>query len=476
MRFKTKIILICCSSILLSSIACSFTVYHIVKNNSIDAARSRSSQNAETVISSVKNKMEQISSADSQKMDRVVLEYIFKQKQDEMLICFADTLDKSPNSVKGQNEIFNATVFSQKDLEALQYESQQTPAAYTYDYPTLDCADLYWEGRHFLVYRNTNVANCTIYKLEDISYVGERLRLLGIGLLIAVFVITAIACFVLFLILGKMLQPLSKLNTGAKQIAQGNYNNRIEVEKTDEIGELSQNFNQMAEAVQSRIEELKDVECRKTLFMGNLTHELKTPMTAISGYAKTLLSVKLSEQDAEDALTYIYEESCRLERLSKKLMNLLLLEENESIQMAEVPADTLFYNAREVCQRSLDEDGITLVCRESGETFLADADLLSEVLINLIDNARKASKSGDVIVVAASENRIVVEDFGKGIPEEEKHKILEPFYMIDKSRSRENGGCGLGLAITATILKRHNCLLRIESEVGRGTRMILQFV
>lgn len=476
MRFKTKIILICCSSILISSIVCSVTVYHIVKNNSIDAARSRSLQNAETVISSVKTKIEQISSAVSGNMDRMVLEYIFKQKQDELLVCFADTSDKAANSVEEQIEIYNATIFSQEEFEALNYETEQTPASYNYDYSMLDCADLYWEGRYFLVYRSDNMAGCTIYKLEDISYVGERLRMLGIGLVVAVFVITVIACLVLFFILGRMLRPLSKLNAGAKQIAQGNYGNRIEVEKTDEIGELSQNFNQMAEAVQSRIEELKDAEYRQTLFMGNLTHELKTPMTAISGYAKTLLTVKLPAQDTEEALSYIYAESGRLERLSKKLMNLLLLERNDSIQMTEVPAADLFHNAAEVCRRSLDEEGITLVCRENGETFPADADLLCEVLINLIDNARKASKRGDTIIVTASGNRIEVEDFGKGIPEEERDKILEPFYMIDKSRSRQSGGCGLGLAITATILKRHNCRLEIESEVGRGTRMILQFV
>lgn len=282
MRFKTKIILICCSSILISSIACSVTVYHIVKNNSIDAARSRSFQNAETVISSVKAKIEQISSANSYNMDREVLEYIFKQKQDELLVCFADTSDKAQDSVKRQNEIYNATIFSQRDFEVLHYESVQTMTSYNDNYPILDCADLYWEGRRFFVYRNTDVADCTIYKLEDISYVEERLRLLSLGLVITVFVITAVVCLVLFLILGKMLQPLSKLNAGAKQIAQGNYDNRIEIEKTDEIGELSQNFNQMAEAVQSHIEELKDAECRQTLFMGNLTHELKTPMTAIS--------------------------------------------------------------------------------------------------------------------------------------------------------------------------------------------------
>ena len=105
-----------------------------------------------------------------------------------------------------------------------------------------------------------------------------------------------------------------------------------------------------------------------------------------------------------------------------------------------------------------------------------DADLFTEVLINLIDNARKASQRGDRIILSASGNRICVRDFGTGIPEEEKERILEPFYMIDKSRSRKSGGAGLGLAITAMILKRHNCGIQIESEVGQGTQMILQFV
>ena len=105
-----------------------------------------------------------------------------------------------------------------------------------------------------------------------------------------------------------------------------------------------------------------------------------------------------------------------------------------------------------------------------------DADLFTEVLINLIDNARKASAKGDCIILSAAENSIEVRDFGKGIPEEEKERILEPFYMIDKSRSRKSGGAGLGLAITAIILKRHHCRMQIESVLGEGTRMILQFV
>ena len=198
-------------------------------------------------------------------------------------------------------------------------------------------------------------------------------------------------------------------------------------------------------------------------------------MTAISGYAKTLLTVKLPEEDREEALSYIYEESCRLERLSRKLMNLLLMEEEDGIDPVEVSAKELFHKAEEACRRNLAEDGICLECHEKGEVFCVDEDLFTEVLINLIDNARKASSAGDSIILAAKENVIEVRDFGRGIPEEERERILEPFYMIDKSRSRKSGGAGLGLAITAMILKRHNCKMQIESKVGEGTRIICGF-
>ena len=158
------------------------------------------------------------------------------------------------------------------------------------------------------------------------------------------------------------------------------------------------------------------------------------------------------------------------------MMHLLLLEEDDSISLAEVSAERLFHNAEEACSQSLQESGIFLECHSAGESYLVDADLMTEVLINLIDNARKASSKGDRIILSARENVIEVQDFGRGIPKEEQEKILEPFYRIDKSRSRASGGAGLGLAITAMILKRHNCSIHMESGLGEGTRMILQFV
>ena len=182
------------------------------------------------------------------------------------------------------------------------------------------------------------------------------------------------------------------------------------------------------------------------------------------------------EEDKEEALSYIYEESCRIERLSQKMMELLLLEEENQTDLEEVSAGELFRRAGEACSRSLREDDICLECQENGETFLVDADLFTEVLINLIDNARKASSPGSRILLSASENEIEVRDFGSGIPDSEIEKIREPFYRVDKSRSRKAGGAGLGLAITAQIVRQHHVEMHMESVVGEGTRVILQFV
>ena len=459
MRLKTKIVFICCISILFSSIVCNVAVYGLAKNMSLDAAEGQSLKNAVAVFLKLEDRIDILNTRNAGAVDNKVLQYILKQQNDEMLVCF---------STAGEEEIFNSTIFEQKDFEALNYNPISDS--------TIEMAQMQWENRHFFVYQQVGNGAYVFYWLEDVTYVWERMRMLGIGLIFLTLVVTMLASFLLFIVLNKVLQPLQKLNDGAKQIAKGQYGERITVERKDEIGELSDNFNQMAEAVQLHIKNLQEEEEKRTLFMGNLTHELKTPMTAISGYAKTLLTVKLSEEDKEEALSYIYEESCRLERLSKKMMNLLLLEEDDQIKLVEVSADVLFHNAREALRRNLLEDGINLECYENGETFLADADLFTEVLINLIDNARKASKRGDKIILSAAENVIEVRDFGRGIPEDEKEKILEPFYMIDKSRSRKSGGAGLGLAITAIILKRHHCKMQIESSVGEGTRMILQFV
>ena len=462
MRLKTKIILICCFSILASSAFCNVSIYHSLKRSSIDAAKGQSFEKASAAFYNLEKKMG-LAKDSGAESDQNVLEYLVKQQNDELLVCFAE------NGERGEDaEIFNATVFGKSDFEALDYREIQDSA--------LDVAEMGWEGKHFLVYRQSEYGRWTTYKLEEISYVWERMGMLRAKLAALIFVVLMVVCLLLFAVLSRVLRPLQELNEGARQIARGRYDERIALGRRDEIGELSKNFDLMAEAVEQRTRRMEEAERKKTLFMGNLTHELKTPMTAISGYAKTLLTARISEEDREEALSYIYEESCRLERLSRKMMNLLLLEEGEQIHLEKVPASVLFHHAKDACGGSLAEDGIILECHEHGEAFLVDVDLFTEVLINLIDNGRKASGRGDRIILSASEEVIEVIDFGRGIPEGEREKILEPFYMIDKSRSRKSGGAGLGLAIAALILERHHCKMEIESKVGQGTKMILHFV
>lgn len=461
MRLRTKIIFICCISVLVSSIVCSVAVYSFVKRSSREAAEAQGFQNAVAAFLELEKKGEELQIDKEDAVSQNVVEYLLKQQQSDMLLCFSV-------AEENEEEIVNSTVFQKKDLEALSYHV--TPDS------LMETASLQWEGSHLLVYRKSEFSRYEIYWLEDITYVWERMDVLRMGLIFLTVVITAVVSLVVFFILNRVLSPLHKLSIGAKQIARGDYEGRIAVKRRDEIGELSDDFNQMAEAVQSRTKSMEEEQQKKTLFMANLTHEWKTPMTAISGYAKTLLTVKLSEEDREEALSYINDESCRLERLSQKMMSLLLLEENNKTELVETSAAELFHKAEEACRRSLQKDGIGLECHENGETFFVDCDLFTEVLINLIDNARKASRRGDKIILSASQHTIEVRDFGTGIPEDEKEKILEPFYMIDKSRSRKNGGAGLGLAITALIVKQHNASIQIESKVGEGTRMILQFV
>lgn len=102
-----------------------------------------------------------------------------------------------------------------------------------------------------------------------------------------------------------------------------------------------------------------------------------------------------------------------------------------------------------------------------------DTDFMISLLLNLVDNACKASETGGQLFISASTGQIVVEDFGKGIPSEELHRVTEAFYMVDKSRSRREGGAGLGLALCQQIVQLHGWKLRIESTEGQGTRIVI---
>ena len=231
----------------------------------------------------------------------------------------------------------------------------------------------------------------------------------------------------------------------------------------------------MAEAVETHIQELRDEAERRTMFMSALTHELKTPMTGIKGNAQTLLATKLTEEEREDALYAIDAACTRVERLSQKLMQLIVLRQSGNMLLSPVPAAVLIADVQAACAEQLRIRGLTLKTANDMGLVMMERDLLADLFINLIDNAGKASRRGDIIELNAHGGIISVTDHGIGIAESELDKLTQPFYMVDKSRTRKAGGAGLGLALCDEIAHLHGARLIINSTPGIGTTVSVVF-
>lgn len=346
------------------------------------------------------------------------------------------------------------------------------PAALLAEGQSFDKVSLY-EGRRLVISWKGMPNEMTLLHIVDITDVYLTLYRLAAqigGVTLALALGAGLAAYVS---LRRSLAPLQALSEGANAIAAGAYDRRAPEDRADEIGRLGRDFNRMARAVEEHIRRVEDSEEKKTLFMGSLTHELKTPLTAISGYAQTLRRARLSEEDREAALGYICQESARLDRLSKKLLRLLELDRRTELDHSLLPAEELLAGAAEACRPAAQAKGVAIELAPCDDRVEGDRDLLTDALVNLVDNALKASPAGGVVRLYTREGAMVVEDQGEGIPEEELDRLTEPFYMVDKSRSRKSGGAGLGLALTAVILRRHGMSLRFETQTGAGTKAII---
>lgn len=319
-------------------------------------------------------------------------------------------------------------------------------------------------GTDYSFYRITDVTS--VYTdLLALSYRFSRISLL---------VILCTAALITLLV-RTILRPIQRLKESTSLIAAGVYDRRIAVDEQDEVGSLAMDFNVMAQAVENRVEALKEEAERRTLFVSALTHELKTPMTSIKGNAETLLMTKMDEEEREAALLQIDADCTRVERLSHKLMQLLVLKRSDDIEPKPQSVAELLAMVCDAAKEQLKQRGLALRVENHMQQLKMDKDLLCELLLNLIDNAGKASPRGSVIALRARGDIISVSDSGHGIPPEELHRLTEPFYMVDKARSRKQGGMGLGLALAQEIARLHGAHLAFESEVGKGTTVKVVF-
>lgn len=288
-------------------------------------------------------------------------------------------------------------------------------------------------------------------------------------LLIAIFVVGSITSMIAASLLTK---PLEKLSSLAQHISHGDYSARLHIHSGDEIEALANDFNNMADTIEDNISELHFSMEKQEQFMGSFAHELKTPMTSIIGYADLLRSQNMSEDETNEAANYIFSEGKRLESLSLKLLDLLVVKNQETILTPTDPSLAI-QNVINVMKPELAREHITLKssCRKG--CCMMDIDLFQSLIINIIDNARKAIDDNGLIHVAGTVRDdnyvIIIKDNGRGMPPEEITRISEAFYRIDKSRSRAQGGAGLGLAICSKIAEIHQAKIKYKSAVGRGT-------
>lgn len=269
---------------------------------------------------------------------------------------------------------------------------------------------------------------------------------------------------------------LHKLTGTVRQIAGGDLNKRSSLSSQDEFGQLSRDIDLMANKLQENIVRLETQTRRQEAFMGAFAHELKTPMTSIIGYADLLRQDGLDDYKRQRAANYIFTEGQRLEKLSFKLLDLLLLKK-DAPEMKQVQLSMLLAEIENALAPALKEKEIRLVCKSDRGKARLEPDLVKSLLYNLIDNAAKAMEQSGVITVQGQAInggcQFTVIDNGRGMEKEELSKITDAFYRVDKARSRKQGGAGLGLALCKEIVARHWGSMRFESTPGTGTKVIV---
>lgn len=269
------------------------------------------------------------------------------------------------------------------------------------------------------------------------------------------------------------LRPVQKMTETAALIAGGEYSRRTSVYTRDEIGQLSKTFDQMADSIEDKISSLDEQLHRSQLLLGALAHELKTPMTSIIGYADSLLHMPLNEQQRIACAERILKAGKHTEALSQKLMELISLAEKEHIDKARFPAYHLANTHKETFGSEV------IINCEPFELF-GDKTLLLSMTVNLIENAIRVSPKGEKVNVdicrKGSIAYISVSDKGCGIPPAYIDLVTEPFFRVDKARSRRSGGAGLGLTICRLIAEHHGGNIAIESEPGKGTQITVSLL
>ena len=301
----------------------------------------------------------------------------------------------------------------------------------------------------------------------------RQTRSVVISLMITSQSIALLIAFLLSFVLARSIsRPISKLSTAVKAVATGDFTKKIEHNSKDEIGELIAGFNYMTEA-------LKEIDEARSSFVSNVAHELRTPMTIISGFVEGIIDGTISEDERDKYLAIVLSESQRLSRLVTELLETSRRESGTiKLIMRKIDINELLRKGIISYENAITEKNIDVEVEFMYEHSyaLGDEDSIYRVVMNLMDNAIKFTSEGGVIRVRSSESarriEVSIENTGAGISPRDISHIWERFYKTDKSRSMDKKGVGLGLYLVKTIINQHNNRIWAESKEGEYTRFI----
>ncbi|MDF2530885.1 MAG: histidine kinase [Clostridia bacterium] len=315
------------------------------------------------------------------------------------------------------------------------------------------------------------------------------------NLFISIGSIIFIMSFILgYLYFGRMANIIRSLKLAVDNVKLGNYREIPVVKQKDELGALRQGIYFMSSQIEENIKGMKEEQQKLTLaveklraleqqqrqFIGNVTHEFKTPLTVIKAYIDLMDMYPDDEKLVQDAKENIGKETQRLHDMVEKTLHLAALEKYEfELDMQSLQLDEILL---EICDRmegKIQKQGLQLYRELEPIKIYGDRESIFQIFVNLVDNAIKYNNPKGKIVIKSfmkdNDANIEIQDTGIGIPMELKDKIFEPFYTVDRNRSRQSGGTGLGLALVKQMVEKQHGSISIIDRKEQGTSFLIKF-
>lgn len=360
------------------------------------------------------------------------------------------------------------------DLENPDTIASFDPAAFGPKYYEISCFYDQFQEEHLNVMVPIT-SNMKTRGYVSIHYPMDNLYTQREALLQQVCIIFAVIFILSLLILGlftlSVYIPLMKVITGAKEYASGNLKYNIDINTNDEMGYLASTMNYMGDELERSSEYQKQ-------FVANVSHDFRSPLTSIKGYAEAMSDGTIPPEMYPRYLGIITSEAERLEKLTRSMLTLNNIDKQLILHSEKFDINAVIKDTAAVFEVICRQKKIQIELILSGQTLYVSADKgkIQQVLYNLLDNAIKFSEKNSTISIETSEKHgkayISVKDTGIGIPKEKQNKIWDRFYKIDTSRGKDRKGTGLGLAIVKEIINAHEQNINVISTEGVGTEFI----